>query len=264
MIFIRHNNFASGYLRASQVAETLGVPALVNDLPDDVSRETIVFVKDANPYYVKKAKEQGCKIVYDPIDQFAYSDRLRWKDWYGTVDTAIAYNEEMAGFLKMWFKDIVIIPHQWDNRLSMYPQAEHDSFKPAYIGYQFNCPPIVAKHGVTMVHDLDQMIPRAHEFNCHVSIREPDSLESKMKPATKVVTAAAVGAVIITTPDASARELLPRDYPYWCMTVDSFPKILEKAKKEFGTEVWDKALKIMDEVKDKTSIYAIAEKYKNL
>lgn len=264
MIFVKTNNLASAQLRADQVAANLKAQVYLNDLPDDVSRETVVFVKDANPDLVEKASAAFCEIVYDPIDTFAYAERLRHKDWFGMVNTVIAYNEEMAGFLKAWFKRVVIIPHHWDARLKDSPQAAMKSFKPAYIGHSFNCPLIVSGSGVAMITDTSDMLGWANNFNCHVSVRNTGSLESKMKPATKVSLAAAVGAVIITSPDASVVELLPKKYPYWCASIDRFPKVLQKAKDEFGGPVWEDALAILKEVKDKTSIETVARLYEGI
>lgn len=264
MIFVKNNQFASAYLRADQIAEKLHASAYLNALPDDVSRETIVFVKSADPDLVIKASTSDCKIIYDPIDTFAYADRHGWKHWYYFVDTCIAYNEEMALFLKAWFKHVVIIPHQWDARLKTASPVPMDKFRPAYIGHSFNCPSIVPAHGVAMIIDPAEMLASTNKYNCHVSVRDKGSLESKMKPATKVSLAAAVGAVIITSPDASVVELLPADYPYWCSSIAQFPKVLDKARDEFGGEVWNRALEMLADVRNKTSIEAIAERYKLL
>lgn len=262
MIFVKNNQFASAYLRADQIAEKLHASAYLNALPENISCETVVFVKDANPLVVRQAKESGCKVVYDPIDTFAYPERLKYKDWFKDVDTCIAYNKEMAGFLKSWFKNVVIIPHHWDARINS--KCEMDKFRPGYIGHSFNCPSIVSGSGVAMISDPKDMMGWAANFNCHISIRNTGSLESKMKPATKVSLAAAVGAVIITSPDASVVELLPKEYPYWCSSIAQFPKILDMAKNEFGTFTWCRALEMLADVRNKTSIDAVSNLYQQL
>lgn len=257
MIFVKANNLTSGYLRADQIADKLNAKVYLNELPN-VSRETVIFVKDAKPELVYQAKEAYCKIVYDPIDTFAYPDRQKWHDWFGLVDTVIAYNQAQATIYEKWFRSSVIIPHQWDVRLDGL-DCSHDVFRPAYIGYSFNCPLLVQNSGIDIVSNPEFMLQAMPDFNCHVSIRE--SIHGKMKPATKVSCAAAVGAVIITTPDASVRELLPNDYPYWCNGVSDFSNMLYKAKEEFNTSTWDKARSMMAEVKKKTSLDTIAGLY---
>ncbi|MBF0170809.1 MAG: hypothetical protein HQK87_06950 [Nitrospinae bacterium] len=224
----------------------------------------MVFVKTVDPDLVIKASTSGARIIYDPIDNFAYAERLKWQHWFYFVGTVIAYNEEMAGFLKAWFKKTTIIHHQWDERLKDSPQAPMNAFKAAYIGHDFNCSSIVPGSGVAMITDTQAMIRWANNFNCHVSVRNTGSLESKMKPATKVSLAAAVGAVIITSPDNSVVELLPKEYPYWCPTIDSFPTVLEKAKAEFNGPIWKNALAMLRDVKDKTSIESVARLYEGI
>lgn len=259
MIFVKPNNRASSILRADQIAEKLNAKVYLNELPDDVSRETVVFVKEVDPDLVIKASTQGAKIIYDPIDKFAYKERHGWQHWYYFVDEVICFNEKMAEVLKQWFKSTVIIPHQWDARLNA--QAQMHTFLPAYIGHGFNCPPIVPWCDVSMICAPELMLDVAPTFNCHVSIRDPSTLQSMMKPATKVSLAAAIGAVCITTRDESVIELLPDDYPYWCESTKEFEGILRKAASEFKGPEWNRALEMMRAVKDTTSIDAIAKRY---
>lgn len=266
MIFVKNNQFASAYLRADQMAEKLFASVYLNNLPPPIrlTGDTVVFVKDANPSLVDRAKFLECTIVYDPIDNFAYSERIKYNSWFKDVDICIAYNEEMARFLKYWFKKVVIIPHQWDARLKTVGHVLMDNFRPAYIGHSFNCPSIVPENGVAMITDPAEMLDSVNKYNCHVSVRDTGSLQSKMKPATKVSLASAVGAVIITSPDASVVDLLPADYPYWCSSIDQFPKILDKARDEFGGVVWNRALEMLADVREKTSIEAVAKLYQQL
>lgn len=262
MIFVKANNQASATLRADQIADKLGARVFLNDLPENVSGETVVFVKEADPDLVIKASTDGARIIYDPIDQFAYKERLGWKHWYYFVDTVICYSEEMEKLALGWFKKTVIIPHQWDARLT--DTAPVDRFRPGYIGRTFNCQHAILGSGIGVISEPSDMLQWASSFNCHVSIREPDSLEAKCKPATKVATAAAVGAVIITSKDSATRALLPDSYPYWCESVSAFPDVLDKAKAEFNGPEWNKALEMMDDVKDKTSLETVARKYNDL
>lgn len=261
MNFVKCNNQASGMLRADQIANQLGAQVLLNDLPENLSG-TVVFVKDANPQLVKRASEAGCRIVYDPIDTFAYKERFVQKEWFKYVNTCITYNKDMAKFLLNWFPETKIIPHQWDARIQ--DQCDMGEFHPAYIGRGFNCPEVVAKSGITLVTDPDEMVEFADAFNCHVSVRTPGSPESLMKPATKLVTAAAVGAVIVTTPDSSVKELLPINYPYVCFRLDEFPRILDKARHDFGGPVWEFARCQMADLKDRTSLSVISKLYLEL
>lgn len=255
MIFVKNNNLASAELRADQIANELGCKVYLDELPD--TKETVVFVKSASPEFVSQAKDQGCKIVFDPIDTFSYPERLVWQEWYKDIDTVIAYNKFQANAYKRWFNDVVVIPHQWDVRITK--PCPQDEFRPGYIGYSFNLPKEILKSGIGIESAPEKMLSALSRFNCHVSIR--DGLQAKMKPATKVVSAAAVGAVIITTKDESALELLPNDYPYWVGTVKYFQDVLENAAGDFGGPTWNRALEMMAEVKEKTSVKEIAKLY---
>jgi hypothetical protein len=174
------------------------------------------------------------------------------------VDVVIAYNPSQKNIYKRWFKDVAIIPHQWDSFLDGR-FCKQDTFRPAYIGHSFN------KHeeikGVPVISNPQEMMEAAPLYNCHVTLRDTDSYQSIMKPATKLVTAAAVGAVCLTTKDPSAYWLLPEDYPYWVESPDKFQSSLEQAGREFGSEKWNEAIEILDGVRNKTSAREIAKLY---
>ena len=96
-------------------------------------------------------------------------------------------------------------------------------------------------------------------FNCHVCERAT-KLQSTFKPATKVAAASAVGANIITHKDNSAFELLGPEYPFYA-TSTLFDG-LYRAKKAFGTEAWKDGLEIMESVRARTSLDAVADLYR--
>ena len=90
-------------------------------------------------------------------------------------------------------------------------------------------------------------------FNCHLSIREPHTDLFRFKTTAKVVTAAALGHVIVTTREPSAVELLGPDYPFYfeSVTNDSIRKTLQTVQDDFnGTkEKWTSAKQLLDRVK---------------
>lgn len=260
MIFVKSSNLASNRLRADQIAAELGATVLLNDLPKNLNG-TVVFVKDAIPGLVQMAKYSDCTVVYDPIDTFAYPERAQIKPWHSLVDIVIAYNPVQKVFYQRWFKNVVIIPHQWDSVLDG-EFCEYDEFRPVYIGHGFNCHPCI--QDIPLITNVDEMMPAAKQFNCHVTVRESDSLQALMKPATKVSTAAAVGAVCITTKDSATQWLLPVDYPYWLESPTDFHKVLKQVEREFGGDRWNEALKMMEEVRIKTSVREVAKLYQSL
>jgi hypothetical protein len=102
-----------------------------------------------------------------------------------------------------------------------------------------------------------------HNINLHVSIRPIDSNRANYKPDVKLATAAALSANIVTTPDASAMELLPIDYPYIAKDseLQTVVDTIQYARDTYGTDVWKKALQDMEHIKQATSIDAIARDY---
>jgi hypothetical protein len=256
MIFVKLNNYPIAMLRADQIADKLGCKVFLNSMPEK-GKGRVVFVKEVDTVLINHAHTCGCHIIYDPIDTYAYAERQKWKDWMPYVDTVIAYNQVQANIYKNWFRNVVIIPHQWDARLDK--SCSQDAFKVAYIGHSFNATDVVKDSGIDMVTVPEKMLDAMSEYNCHVSIR--DSVQAKMKPATKIANAAAVGAVIITSLDASAKELLPINYPYWCWEPENFERVLNNAREDFGGSTWNLAREMMAEVKEKTSLDTVADMY---
>ena len=96
-------------------------------------------------------------------------------------------------------------------------------------------------------------------------MRKEGSYEFLYKPSTKVATASAIGANIITSRDSSVVELLGENYPYLTNTdFQSVIKTLDYAKKTFGKKVWKDALKTMKKVKKKTDINNVVKGYINI
>jgi len=90
-------------------------------------------------------------------------------------------------------------------------------------------------------------------FNCHLSIREPQTDLCNFKTTAKVVTAAALGHVIVTTREPSAVELLGPKYPFYfeSTTNESIRKMLQTVQDDYkGTkEKWDTAKQALEQVK---------------
>ena len=262
MIFVKERLLDSTYLRGDQIADELGVPCLLNDLDGVRAGEAVVFVKSARYNLVHQAKDLGAIVVFDPIDYFCYdSDGRPLPEWLPLTDKVIVPNGKCeSGMLEMFPNaSFHVIPHQWDARIS--GEAEHDEFRPGYIGRRFNFPVTAS---IPQVNAPEQMILCAPWFNCHVQVRERTDLGWTLKPATKVATAAAVGAPIITTSDPSSLELLGKDYPLFIDTPQRLDVALEYCRDKFGGEMWQQARDIMSDVRKRTSVPAIAALFKEL
>ena len=251
-------------LRAETIAHVLGVPCETDSLGDATSGDTVIFVKATETPLVMEAKARGCRVVFDAVDRFCtHSEivqdtiQLYVEDWYDAVDVLIVPNIVAARDFIVVFPhaDYVVIPHQWDYRLEG-KQCPDDEFRAGYVGNAFNLGQRLPD--VEIVADPAAMIEATPRFNCHIS-HWTAYQDLRWKPATKISNAAAVGAVCLCSPSASALELLGDEYPFYIR--GSVSEALYYAKRHFRDHVWYEARESMKRVRDKTSLSRIASKY---
>jgi hypothetical protein len=163
----------------------------------------------------------------------------------------------------------VVIHHQWDPRYQRHAAGESE-LKPVYLGIRRSLELWEKIPGVTFLGEgafgedaaeTAEVFARAREFNAHLSLRETHR-EQLYKPGSKVATAAACGAVLLTTPDESAREMLGPDYPYHTdATLPSVLDGLERLRRTLGGPEWRQALSLLAAVRERTTIERIAQEY---
>jgi hypothetical protein len=108
------------------------------------------------------------------------------------------------------------------------------------------------------------LFDEAHRFNCHLSVRQPGR-EFLYKPNNKVSTAAACDAVLISTRDQSAIELLGEDYPYYCEPDrESVLAAIERARQSLGSATWNAALERVRAVRALTHTDRVLDQYESL
>lgn len=255
MIFVKYTETLSQTLRGDNIAKALGCPSLLNT-HGGAKGDVVVFVKWYVDDVLKRAKDDGNLIVLDPIDYFG-NPNLGMPGNRELVDVVIAYNTASFKFYKRAFPNAVctIIPHQWDERLT--GQCPQDRFRPGYIGAQINVPTFWTGDCVI---DEEQPIERAVLYNCHLSLNRRTPSKIMLKPATKIATAAAVGAVALAYKDPSALELLGEDYPFW--VVDNPEESVTYAESRFLEPDWRKAREMMRRVRERTSMNAICDLYR--
>ena len=258
MLFVVSNDFTSSQLRGYHVAEALGVKCLFADL-GGARNQTVVFVKDADRGLVEDAKDRNNRVVLDVIDLYCKEDRsVPFED---LVDVAIVPNSASIEFYKQRFKnaDFRVIPHQWDARIK--GTARQDFCRTAYIGKHFNKP---SWWGGMSVENSGQFLQAAPMFNLHLGLNQRTERMALLKPSTKVVTAAAVLANVVTYKDPGAVELLGWDYPFYVHDGMEVNEAIVYAQKNFGGGFWKQAREKMKEVKEKTSLEAVCKLYGEL
>ena len=128
---------------------------------------------------------------------------------------------------------------------------------------------IASKNKCPVLNELIQSKQNPTKYSCHYAVRAPwignYSTQWNTKTGGKVSTAAASGAL-----DPSVRALIDEDYPYAINTEtqefkDNYEEMcremVSKAKKTFNTKIWQNGLKIMKEVKDRTTTRKITLEY---
>lgn len=256
MIFVTDYAAASSTLRGQHIADHLDVPCLENDLGDE-KNGVVVFVKKVENGLMKTAKSLGNTIVYDPIDRFCkHNITALFAD---LVDVLIVPNQACIRYYSTIFTnaEFVVIPHQWDQRLTS--ESPQDKLRTGYIGEELNL--VERRYKGEKVTKASEMMDAAPRFNLHLSLNAREAPYINLKPATKIVTAAAVGANVVAFPDPSALEILPADYPFYVRGRDDPMDMLARAEKSFGTELWERGLAMMRDVKARTSLPEIAKLY---
>ena len=128
--------------------------------------------------------------------------------------------------------------------------------------------------------NLKNSFSNPSRYSCHYGVRSPIvfSVDGQKinyeqwvtKTGGKVSTAAVCGSNIITSLDPSVRELIDESYPYAIDTedpdfIDNYQEIcsdmINKAKLTFGKKEWKEGLKIMNDVREKTTTKKITNKY---
>lgn len=256
MIVVCNNNFTSSILRGEHIAEALKVRCHFADIGGQRG-DVVLFVKESDRGLVEDAKERNNMVIYDPLDWFCYRDRT--VDFGELVDVVIVYNQPSVEFYAPIFPKarFALIPHQWDYRIT--GTAPQDYFRPAYIGKGFNKPEFWKGMAVC---NSAQFLQAAPLFNFHLALQKRDAKSALLKPNTKVSIAAAVGANTVTYPDPGAVELLGEDYPYYAG--ENPQETIKKAQREFGSSWWRQARERMRQVRERTSLQAVAALYRRL
>jgi hypothetical protein len=99
-------------------------------------------------------------------------------------------------------------------------------------------------------------------FNVCASFRT--EFNSIYKPGTKCAVAASFNAMFIANKhEYGVYDLLGPDYPYYLEKTDeeNMDKMINYIKETYKTPIWDKAMKIIKEVKEKTDVRNIAKQF---
>lgn len=268
IVFVKYWDKGSTVLGADQMnaaLRRLGAPSrsiYASDL-QGIRGAILVFVKRADLLHLLAARRAGNRCVLDVQDQLVFRRWIsHWPLYHGFIFRNRRQLEDYAGWNRRALARTIY--HHWDPRYRTHRVSE-DSLRAAYFGTRRSLPELWGRiPGLDFVGPGD-WFERAREFNAHLSLRKPGR-EWRYKPNAKVATAAACGAVLLTTRDCSSVEMLGEDYPFYASGTDreSATEILERAADAIGGTRWREALERLRAIKADTTIERTARRYLRL
>jgi len=237
-----------------------------DELPG-IRNAILVFIKRANILHLAAAWPRGNRCVLDVQDQVVFRYWIsHWPFYHAFIFRNLRQQRDAGRQVRLmgnlWAR-FTTIYQQWDprygpHRVPRYPTRSSPS------GTRCSIPFWGEVFGVAFVEVGDWFV-LARGFNARVSIRLPGR-EWRYKPGAKVATAAACGAVLLTTRDCSAVELLGEDYPFYTRGPgrEDVLEAVARAREELGGPAWREALERLREVKERTSLERVARQYVEL
>ena len=254
-----------------------GVDSTVRYSIEDIKDSTVVIFKHIiSDVEISLLKSNNNKIVMDVVDEFIRpgTDVVDLYD-YSKLDGVITRVKKVVEKYNLPTHLVVeYIPIHWDVRLQDV-SVDHNNikYKPALISNDVRDMPhleYLYKNNLIDFHmnfgfdSFSNYIDAFLKHNIHYNVRTVDTLAYKFKPATKLVTAAALNTPLLTNYDWALQDLLPEDYPFLVQDT-SLPSILNAINnvKEINTSQYNYALDILAEVKYKTALINLVPDYIN-
>jgi len=215
----------------------------------------LVFVKRIDLADLVRAKLAGNAIVLDVQDTVVFKRGIRYaRFWDGIIFRSRRALEDFGH----GHPGAVLIPQHWDERY-VPNRAPANRLALGFLGDPRSYPLPRPLPGLTLV--FDRWFERAPEFNAHLSLRGTER-EILYKPSNKISTAAACGAVLLTTRDSAALEHLGEDYPFYLGgSWDEVQRGIADAERRFGSDDWHRALATLERVRDATTLDRTTQRY---
>ena len=260
IVFVKYYDKASTVLCADQVSDALARRGLVSrslhagELA--TARDSIlVFVKTSRLHHLLLARARRNLLVLDVQDTLVFKRRLKSARFFDGI--LFRNGRQLADFGR---RETLcgVIPQHWDPRYAPH-RVPAGRFKAAYLGDRRSLALFGEIDGVAFIEG--EFFHLAPQFNCHLSIREPGR-DFLYKPNLKVATAAACGAVLVTTRDVASVEMLGEDYPYYCEPDRaSVEATLARARATCGGADWQRALSRLAAVRELTALDRVLSDY---
>lgn len=267
-------SFACG-ITLKHALDSLNVLTEVSNNVNTIKNSIVVLFKHTlSKQHIEILKNNNNKIVIDVVDEFIrpgtdVTDLYDYSDFDGVISRIKKVNNTYSFPSHL---NLIYLPHHWDIRLQDY-SVNHSTinYKPVCISNDLRDIPYLNElHNQSLINFLvnigfetyEQSIELFLKHNIHYNVRNTDSLAFKFKPATKLVTAAALNTPLITNYDWALQDLIPYDYPF-LITDPSFNNISDfiKALPDMPKSKFDYSLEILKEVKYKTALINLLPSY---
>jgi hypothetical protein len=240
----------------------------------------VIFIKDTRVNYdiLKNSKNNNNINIIDVIDYRKKNNNII--DFYENkfidyIDGFIMSNIFSKNEFDIKYKNkfTYVIPHHYDVRMNDFSCKKDEHIKILFNGDSSinNCLHLdkLRLRDDFLINDSCNSFEEFLNNDmykkclCHINIRDENSFGFKYKPCMKLAHAVASDSIIITTYDMSIRDILPNDYPYILINheYDTVINMIDYVKKTYNTDVWFKALNILNELKEKLNIEYIVKNY---
>lgn len=264
IVFVKYFEKGSTRFGGDQVAELLrerghdahsvGV-ARLPDFRDGIA----VFIKTSRLDHLVRARMRGMLCVLDVHDTPCFKRRLKNGRLFHGV---IFRNRRQHADHGLRSRHDDVIWHHLDDRYRPH-EVPRGEFRPGYVGERRSIPWDDVP-GLAFIQDESEWFTAARRLSCQISVRRPGR-EWLYKPGAKVSTAAACRALLVSTADESAIEMLGTDYPYFTEPErSSLIATLDKARAELGGPNCERAMASLERVRlatDPARIMDLYERY---
>jgi hypothetical protein len=279
------NRFGSETIRGIQVCKIIKkyMECECSTNLDSIHNSIIIFIKNNRKLNIETLKNSKNNNNINIIDVIDYTEEKNYdiidfneNQFIKYIDGLIVNNIFMKNEFDKKYVNVItyVIPHHYDIRMNDFNFAKDNEIKILFNGETNNNLNCLHIDKLSIRNDFlinDSNLSLMNFLNndsfkkclCHINIRDENSFAYKYKPCMKLAHAVASNSIIITTYDMSIRDILSIDYPYILKNHDykNVIDMIEYVKNTYNTDIWHKALKIINDLKIKLNIEYVVENY---
>ena len=256
--------WGSTKMRGFDISNKLKCDIVPLSKSSEIKYKKIIILKLSN---YKKAIEltEYNEVIIDMVD---FNEKINDMKIFKNFDYGIFTSKKQLDILNRHFKypeKCQVINHHWDERFNKINKIKLDKPNICYFGQPEKCFSYkefdkIDYHTIDW-YDFDEKLNLYQNYNVHFGVKPRDE-EDKIQPSTKISTAASLECPIIVNRSEQNIEILGEDYPYYCEpSKKSIEDVLSKIEETFNGEEWIKAINILKNVKNLTSLENISKKY---